>query len=155
MNIIICDDRIDDRKNVSDLLSDYGEKKNYEFTITEYDSGEQLCEDQSALEACQLSAIISWHQYAGDGWAENCYEDQRKISKTSSCTGYGIHERDIGEHMWSPSTIMGILYNEVYIGSVINNKTADNIDTGHQVVQRDKEDWIIVENCHEPLEGVG
>ena len=23
MNIIICDDRIDDRKNVSDLLSDY------------------------------------------------------------------------------------------------------------------------------------
>lgn len=50
---------------------------------------------------------------------------------------------------------MGILYNEVYIGSVINNKTADNIDTGHQVVQRDKEDWIIVENCHEPLEGVG
>lgn len=35
MNIIICDDRIDDRKNLSDLLSDYGEKKNYEFTITE------------------------------------------------------------------------------------------------------------------------
>ena len=27
MNIIICDDRIDDRKNLSDLLSDYGEKK--------------------------------------------------------------------------------------------------------------------------------
>ena len=54
MNIIICDDRIDDRKNVSDLLSDYGEKKNYEFTITEYESGEQLCEEQSALEACQI-----------------------------------------------------------------------------------------------------
>lgn len=54
MNIIICDDRIDDRKNLSDLLLDYGEKKNYEFTITEYDSGEQLCEDQSALEVCQL-----------------------------------------------------------------------------------------------------
>ena len=54
MNIIICDDRIDDRKNLSDLLSDYGEKKNYEFAITEYDSGEQLCEEQSALEACQI-----------------------------------------------------------------------------------------------------
>ena len=38
MNIIICDDRIDDRKNLSDLLSDYGEKKNYEFAITEYES---------------------------------------------------------------------------------------------------------------------
>ena len=33
MNIIICDDRIDDRKNVSDLLSDYGEKKNYELLL--------------------------------------------------------------------------------------------------------------------------
>lgn len=64
------------------------------------------------------------------------------------------YERDIGEHMWSASTVMEILYNEVYIGSVINNKTADNIDTGHQVVQRDKEDWIIVENCHEPLVSV-
>lgn len=64
------------------------------------------------------------------------------------------YERDIGQHMWSPSTVMGILYNEVYIGSVINNKTADNIDTGHQVVQRYKEDWIIVENCHEPLVSV-
>ena len=57
MNIIICDDRIDDRKNVSDLLSDYGEKKNYEFTITEYDSGEQLCEDQSALEAPLVAQV--------------------------------------------------------------------------------------------------
>ena len=34
MNIIICDDRIDDRKNLSDLLSDYGEKKNYEGTYS-------------------------------------------------------------------------------------------------------------------------
>ena len=39
MNIIICDDRIDDRKNLSDLLSDYGEKKNYEFAITESGAG--------------------------------------------------------------------------------------------------------------------
>lgn len=91
MNIIICDDRIDDRKNLSDLLSDYGEKKNYEFTITGYESGEQLCEEQSALEA-----IISGYQYTGDGWAENSYEDQRKIPKTSSCTCDGIHELRTG-----------------------------------------------------------
>ena len=68
MNIIICDDRIDDRKNLSDLLSDYGEKKNYEFTITEYDSGEQLCEEQSALELCAKVAeprILNWPY---NGW---------------------------------------------------------------------------------------
>ena len=39
-----------------------------------------------------VSAIISGHQYAGDGWAENSYEDQRKIPKTSSCAGDGIQE---------------------------------------------------------------
>ena len=66
-------DRIDDRKNLSDLLSDYGEKKNYEFAITEYDSGEQLCE--RTISFGSVSDIISGHQYAGDGWAENSYED--------------------------------------------------------------------------------
>ena len=67
---------------------------------------------------------------------------------------FGYQKSEDDKHMWSASTVMEILYNEVYIGSVINNKTADNIDTGHQVVQRDKEDWIIVENCHEPLVSV-
>ncbi len=59
--------------------------------------------------------------------------------------------RDIGERMWSSTTVMEILFNEVYIGKVINNKTADNLDTGHRIVKRDSEDWIVVENCHEPL----
>ena len=54
MNIIICDDRAEDREKLSELLADYAEKKNYDFVISEYDSGEQLCEDPSALEKCQL-----------------------------------------------------------------------------------------------------
>ena len=59
--------------------------------------------------------------------------------------------RDIGLRMWSASSVVNILFNGVYIGSVINNKTEDNIDTGHQVIQKDKKDWTIVQNCHEPL----
>ena len=66
MNIIICDDRVDDRKNLSHLLSGYAEKKNYSFMITEYDSGEKLCKDQSALEACQLLFLDS-NQQEADG----------------------------------------------------------------------------------------
>ncbi len=61
------------------------------------------------------------------------------------------HVRDIGERMWSPTTVMEILFNEAYLGKVINNKTADNLDTGHKVEQRDAADWIVVEGCHEPL----
>ena len=59
MNMIICDDRAGDRRNLLHLLSDYAEKKNYNFVITEYDSGEQLCEDQSALEECQILFLDS------------------------------------------------------------------------------------------------
>ena len=54
MNIIICDDRIDDRKICQICCQTMVKKRIHEFTITEYDSGEQLCEEQSALEACQL-----------------------------------------------------------------------------------------------------
>ncbi len=67
MNIIICDDRIDDRKNLLDLLSDYGEKKNYEFDITEYDSGEQvILSDKGNRETEQIinigKVIIFWNR---------------------------------------------------------------------------------------------
>ena len=63
MNIIICDDRIDDRKNLSDLLSNYGEKKNYEFTITEYESGEQLCEERSEERRVGKECRSRWSPY--------------------------------------------------------------------------------------------
>lgn len=48
------------------------------------------------------------------------------------------YERDIGEHMWSASTVMEILYNEVYIGSVINNKTADNLEREIESLKKSK-----------------
>lgn len=54
MNIMICDDRAEDRKSLSDLLNSYAGKKNYKFTIAEYASGELLCGDQAVLEKCQL-----------------------------------------------------------------------------------------------------
>ena len=50
--------------------------------------------------------------------------------------------------------LMEVLFNETYIGSVVYSKTEDNIDTGHAVVKRDKEDWIIVPDRHEPLVSV-
>ena len=59
MNIIICDDRKDDRNNLVNLLSEYAKKKNYDFNITEYASGEQLCESQSVLGVKELSMYIS------------------------------------------------------------------------------------------------
>lgn len=62
--------------------------------------------------------------------------------------------RDIGVREWNPTSVMEVLFNETYIGSVVYSKTEDNIDTGHAVVKRDKEDWIIVPDRHEPLVSV-
>lgn len=103
--------------------------------------------DKEVMETIELLAHFGITVETANGY-DSMFEYYQKIG-VKRC-----YDRDIGEHMWSASTVMETLYNEVYIGSVINNKTADNIDTGHQVVQRDKEDWIIVENCHEPLVSV-
>ena len=69
-------------------------KKNYEFTITEYDSGEQLCEEQSALEACQL-LFLDINMQGMDG-LKTAMRIKKKISKTSGCAGDGIHELRTG-----------------------------------------------------------
>lgn len=137
-----------------------------------YKSGKiELAEKAREWHYSHVKEILQGEYYIGNivhGKQRKALDTGRKNVKTDASTWQrieNVHEpiidkdtfyktRDIGEHMWSASTVMEILYNEVYIGSVINNKTADNIDTGHQVVQRDKEDWIIVENCHEPLVSV-
>lgn len=71
------------------------------------------------------------------------YHDRKKVKRS--------HSRDVGKKLWSATTVMEILYNEVYLGKVINNKVSYNLDTGHKTVVNAPEDWIVVMNCHEPL----
>ena len=54
MNIIICDDSQNDRKILIELLQSYAQEKKQCFEMIEYDSGADLCEDESALQKCQL-----------------------------------------------------------------------------------------------------
>lgn len=54
MNIIICDDSQNDRKILIELLQSYAQEKKQCFEMIEYDSGASLCEDESALQKCQL-----------------------------------------------------------------------------------------------------
>lgn len=71
------------------------------------------------------------------------YYDRIKVKRS--------HSRDVGQRRWSATSVMNILYNETYLGKVINNKTSYNIDTGHKTVLNDEKDWIVVDNCHEPI----
>lgn len=54
MDIIICDDSQRDREILTGLLRDYERKNGQHFEITEYGSGDRLCQDEKALQKCQL-----------------------------------------------------------------------------------------------------
>lgn len=52
---------------------------------------------------------------------------------------------------WSDMTIKKILKNEVYLGHLIQNKTGHISYKNHKQVPKPQEEWIKVENTHEPL----
>ena len=52
---------------------------------------------------------------------------------------------------WSDMTVRSILRNEVYIGHLVQNKTGHISYKNHKQVSKPREEWIKVENTHEPL----
>ena len=52
---------------------------------------------------------------------------------------------------WNDVTVKTILRNEVYIGHMVQNKTGTVSYKNHKQVSKPKEDWIKVENTHEPI----
>lgn len=61
------------------------------------------------------------------------------------------HGTEIKIHQWSATTVMDILYSEVYIGTIVNNRIEQNQRTGYKTKRRKSEEWTVVENCHEPI----
>lgn len=56
-----------------------------------------------------------------------------------------------GNNYWQRSFIQKILHNQVYIGSVVSHTTSKVSYKIKKCVRVPKEDWIIVENMHEPI----
>ncbi|HFK6936542.1 TPA: recombinase family protein [Listeria monocytogenes] len=52
---------------------------------------------------------------------------------------------------WGCTTVRTIIRNEVYIGHMIGNKKTTRSFKDKRVIHRPKDDWIKVENTHEPL----
>lgn len=52
---------------------------------------------------------------------------------------------------WNDVTVKTILRNEVYLGHMVQNKTGTVSYKVHKQVSKPKEDWVKVENTHEPL----
>ena len=54
-------------------------------------------------------------------------------------------------HCWNSVTLNGILQNEVYIGNMVSLKFGSESYKNHRLVHKPKEEWIKMENTHEPL----
>ena len=55
------------------------------------------------------------------------------------------------EFDWHVTSIRAILNNEVYLGKLVYGKQRNKSLKSKEKVHNPKEDWIIVENCHEPI----
>ena len=60
-------------------------------------------------------------------------------------------ENEKEKKLWSVTTISDMLKNEVYLGKIIWNKKRVARTGSNKLVSNDKEEWIVVENAHEPI----
>lgn len=57
----------------------------------------------------------------------------------------------ITKKMWSPTTVSGLIRDEIYLGVRIWGRTKCSMHTGHKAILTDKEEWIRIENAHEAI----
>ncbi len=55
------------------------------------------------------------------------------------------------EFDWHVTSIRATLNNEVYLGKLVYGKQRNKSMKSKEKVRNPKEDWIVVENCHEPI----
>ena len=54
-------------------------------------------------------------------------------------------------HLWTTHTIRCILQNPIYIGTLVQLRNTTVSYKNHRHIDRDEEDWAVVENNHEPI----
>ena len=54
-------------------------------------------------------------------------------------------------HLWSPTAVKRILSNSIYIGRLEQLRYTTVSYKNHKIVQKDKDDWAVIENNHEPI----
>lgn len=54
-------------------------------------------------------------------------------------------------HLWSPTAVKRILSNPIYIGRLEQLRYTTVSYKNHKIVQKDKDDWAVIEDNHEPI----
>ncbi len=54
-------------------------------------------------------------------------------------------------HVWGNANVKIILKNPIYVGTLAQLRTTTVSYKNHRVIHKDEEDWIVIENNHEPI----
>ena len=68
-----------------------------------------------------------------------------RLSKT------GVTSMPASWHLWNTSVLRTLLDNPAYIGNLAQHRTTTISYKNHKWQRRPKEDWIVIENAHEPI----
>ena len=65
----------------------------------------------------------------------------------------GLNQGRIGPYagLWSSERISDMLQNETYIGNMVQGRTVKISYKSKKCLKQDRENWVVVENTHEPL----
>lgn len=113
------------------------EEDNCKFVIDEYSSGIVKRIFKMRLEGIKPTMIA------------RTLSDE-KISPPSIYNGKNI-KKTFTTYLWSLSTINQILTNPIYIGNMVQRKYDKVNYKSKKKIKLKEEDWIIVENCVEPI----
>lgn len=112
--------------------------------------------DESVVDI--IRNIFDWNVNEGLGKIAICHRlndlgilnptGHKKLELGQNYNNYGIQDNT---YTWTPSTVRNILNNEVYIGNTVQGKRRTKSYKVHKVEQVSKEEWVRVENTHEPI----
>ena len=105
-----------------------------------------------------VKKIFNWNVNGGLGKIAICHRlndlgilnptGHKKLELGQNYNNYGIKDNT---YTWTPSTVRNILKNEVYIGNTVQGKRRAKSYKIHKIENVPEEEWVRVENTHEPI----
>lgn len=102
--------------------------------------------------------IFEWTAYEGLGKLAICHRlndmgilNPTGYKKKKLNQNYYNGKIEVRDNAWCPSTIRNILKNDIYIGNVTQGKRRVKSYKIHKVEKVPEEEWITIENMHEPI----
>ena len=116
----------------------------------------KLVIDQESAEI--VRKIFEWKVNEGLGNLAICYRlndmgvlNPTGYKKKKLNQNYNNSKMKKEDYSWCPSTVRNILKNDVYIGNVTQGKRKVKSYKIHKVEQVPEDEWVTVENMHEPI----